>query len=195
MTSIVTLLVTSKVTFLEGEKVNPSVVRLEIEPVGDGKLPEYAKPRSACMDIYAREEVIIYPGDRIVVPAGFRCSVPDGWVLEIYLRSGIAAKTPLVMPHAVGKVDPGYYDEVGVTLWNATPHPPGVNGLVEPPVIDLAELLKNGNPRLYVGVRIRKGDRVAQMQLAPAPRIELVKVQGIEHYAGNRGGGFGSSGV
>lgn len=170
-------------------------VSLEIERVGDGQLPRYAKPRSACMDIFAREDVVIYPGDRIIVPAGFRCSVPDGWVLEIYLRSGIAAKTPLIMPHGVGKVDPGYYDEVGVTLFNTSPHPPLVDRLVEPPVIDLAELMEIGNPRLYVGVRIRKGDRIAQMQLAPAPRIQLVETEGIEHFEGNRGGGFGSSGV
>lgn len=170
-------------------------IKLQIERVGDGRLPEYAKPRSACMDIYAREEVVIYPGDRIVVPAGFRCSVPDGWVLEINLRSGIAAKTPLILPHGTGKVDPGYYDEVGVTLYNTTPHPPHSQGPVEPPVVDLADLLRMGNPRLYVGVRIRKGDRIAQMQLAPAPRIQLVETEGIANFEGNRGGGFGSSGV
>lgn len=171
-------------------------IKLQIERVGDGRLPEYAKPRSACMDIYAREEVVIYPGDRIVVPAGFRCSVPDGWVLEINLRSGIAAKTPLILPHGTGKVDPGYYDEVGVTLYNTSPHPPLTDKPVTPPVVDLRVLLEEWrNPRIYVGVRINRGDRIAQMQLAPAPRIRLVETEGIAHFEGNRGGGFGSSGV
>ena len=61
----------------------------------DAKLPSYAHDGDAGMDLYAAEEVIVYPGRSALVPVGIKLAIPYGYEVQIRPRSGVSLKTPL----------------------------------------------------------------------------------------------------
>lgn len=133
----------------------------------DAKIPTYAKEGDAGMDIYALEEIIIYPKETVVVKTGLKVAVPNGYEIQIRPRSGLSLKTPLRIPNSPGTIDSGYRDEVGIIIENTA---------------------------LEQTYTVKKGDRIAQMVLQKVPMIDWKECQDIGIYGKDRGGGFGSSG-
>ncbi|MBC6458806.1 dUTP diphosphatase [Actinomadura sp. HBU206391] len=129
-------------------------------------LPSYAHPGDAGADLVAAEDVELAPGERAVVPTGMAIALPDGYAAFIHPRSGLGAKLGVTIVNAPGTVDAGYRGEIKVTLLNT----------------DARDT-----------VRLRRGDRIAQMVVQRVGRAVFHEVTALPGSA--RGvGGFGSTG-
>jgi len=158
-------------TLEQSEKLIKSIIKIprELIPVKiqrineNAILPKYAHDVDAGADIYAIEDVTLKPHETKIIPTGLKVSIPQGYMIQIYSRSGLAAKTTLRIANSVGIIDSSYNEEIGVIIEN------------------------NGN----LSTTIHKGDRIAQMLIAPTPMINWIEVDEIT----NSGrGGFGSTG-
>jgi dUTP pyrophosphatase len=129
------------------------------------ELPRYQTAGAAGMDLRADEPVDLAPGERRLVPTGIAVAIPPGWEGQVRPRSGLALKLGLGMPNAPGTIDSDYRGEVGVILVNW------------------------GQER----VRLARGERIAQLVVAPVTRASLVEVATLPD-TGRGGGGFGSTG-
>lgn len=134
----------------------------------DARMPEYARPGDAGMDIYAVEDRVIAPNATVIVKTGLKVAIPEGYEIQIRPRSGLSLKTALRLPNSPGTIDAGYRDEIGIIMHNTS---------------------------LDQEYAVKKGDRVAQMVLQRVPRIEWELVNDVTKIGNNRGGGFGSSGL
>lgn len=145
------------------------VVPLKVLPHGRGiELPAYATPQSVGMDLSAavEEEVTIHPGQTVLVPTGIQIAVPPGYEAQIRPRSGLAAKSALLVPNSPGTVDPDYRGEIRVILLNLGQDP----------------------------FTVTRGMRIAQMVIAPAVRASVRVMEELPPT--DRGeGGFGHTGV
>jgi len=161
------------------------VVAVEICREG-AVLPAYAKPGDAGMDVCAAEDVLIRPGETVIIPTGLKLAIPEGYEIQVRPRSGISYRTPLRISNSPGTIDSGYKDELGIIITNTSP----VCCCVDEEIIDIDS---PGNRR---GVyRIKKGDRIAQIVLQVVPRMKLTVVESVKDIGSDRGGGFGSTGV
>jgi len=154
----------------------------------DVKLPEYANPWDAGMDVRAAETVEIAAGETKIVPTGLKFAIPEGYEIQVRPRSGLSLKTPLRISNSPGTIDCGYRDELGIIITNASPV--------------IFENNKNQNVYKVSGDKhgygtyiIDKGDRIAQIVLQKVPRIKFKLVQSVKDYGTDRKGGFGSTGV
>jgi len=149
-------------------------------------LPSYARPGDAGMDVCAAEEVIIRPGETVIVPTGLKLAIPEGYEIQVRPRSGISFKTPLRLSNSPGTIDAGYRDELGIIITNSS----------ETSSSDKEKILRIDNKGNIKGTyKICKADRVAQIVLQVVPRMELMVVDSVKDIGSNRGGGFGSTGV
>jgi len=133
----------------------------------DLPLPSYQTTHSAAMDLAAAiaEPLVIPPGERGLVPCGFSIAVPDGYEGQVSPRSGLAAKHGVTVVNAPGTIDADYRGEVKVALVNL------------------------GREAFTV----ERGMRVAQLLVAPVPRVRWVEVDALPDTV--RGaGGFGHTG-
>jgi dUTP pyrophosphatase len=144
------------------------VAVLQLPHGRDLPLPSYATAQSAGMDLLAAvaEEITLAPGERRLVPTGLAIALPPGTEAQVRPRSGLALKHGLSVLNAPGTIDADYRGEIGVILIN----------LGQAPVI------------------LRRGDRIAQLVVAPCQRIAWRPAESLD--ASARGdGGFGSTGV
>ena len=82
----------------------------------DAKLPDYAHPGDAGMDLRAAEDMTIAPGQTVAVPTGIKLAIPAGFEIQVRPRSGLSLHTPLRIPNSPGTIDAGFRDEVRVIL-------------------------------------------------------------------------------
>ena len=154
------------------------------------KLPVYAHNTDAGLDIYAREEITIAPGETKIIGTGIRVAIPEGYALLIQPRSGQSAKTKLRIANTPGLIDAGYRDEIGVIIEN-----------IEPPFKDITyDFDENGEIHITSilhgqSYTISEGQRFAQMRLVQVPKAAFVEVESVGEIGENRGGGFGSTGI
>lgn len=140
----------------------------KLEHGKDLDLPGYETGEAAGMDVRAAvtEPLVLNPGDRALVPAGFQMALPHGFEAQIRPRSGLAYKHGITMLNSPGTIDSDYRGEVKVLAINHGKEP----------------------------FTIRHGDRIAQMVISPVIQAgvrETDTLPGTE-----RGdGGFGSTGV
>lgn len=131
-------------------------------------MPEYETDGAAGFDLRAAviEPVILQPGKRALIPIGIRIALPNGYEAQIRPRSGLAYKHGITMLNSPGTIDSDYRGEIKVIAIN------------------------HGEESFT----INRGDRIAQMIIAPVQQIEIQKV--FELPKTKRGdGGFGSTGV
>ncbi len=129
-------------------------------------LPSYGTSESAGFDLAAAQDVIIAPAAIALVRTGLVIEVPTGYFLAIFARSSTPLKHGLVVANGVGVIDPDYSgptDEVMILLLNVTNHE----------------------------VQVRRGDRLAQGIVLPAPQITWEEVAESGRAAR---GGFGATG-
>lgn len=132
------------------------------------RLPEYSTPMSAGMDLKANisEPITLGPLQRILIPTDLYMAIPEGYVLQICSRSGLALKNGIFCLNAPGVVDADYRGNVGVILANFSDTPFIIN----------------------------PGDRIAQAVLNKFEKIEWKEVTTLDET--ERGtGGFGHSGI
>lgn len=149
-------------------------------------LPAYAKAGDAGMDICAAEEVIIRPGETVIIPTGLKLAIPEGYEIQVRPRSGISFKTPLRISNSPGTIDSGYRDELGIIMSNTSEKCSCNSGRV---------LTIDSKGSIMGTYKVNKGDRIAQIVLQLVPRMNLKVVDSVSEIGLNRGGGFGSTGV
>jgi dUTP pyrophosphatase len=134
----------------------------------DLPLPSPASPGSAGVDLRAAVdgEVVLRPGERLLVPTGLVLEIPPGWEGQVRPRSGLALRHGIALVNAPGTIDSDYRGEVGVILIN----------LGEAPC------------------SLKRGDRIAQLVISRVEPVEWEEAGALEDSV--RGdGGFGSTGT
>ncbi len=153
-------------------------------------MPAYAHPTDAGMDIYAREEITIAPGETKIIGTGIKVAIPEGYALLIQPRSGQSVKTKLRIANTPGLIDSGYRDEIGVIIEN-----------IEPPFKDIDyEFDDKGEIHIKSilhgeAYTITEGQRFAQMRLVQVPTAIFQEVVDVGEIGEDRLGGFGSTDV
>ena len=130
-------------------------------------LPEYQTSGSAGCDVRAaiEESVVLEPGARSLVPCGIRMAIPHGWEIQVRPRSGLAWRHGVTMVNPPGTIDSDYRGELFVPLINLGTEP----------------------------YTLKRGERIAQLVLAPVHQIAWRESETLE--STERGdGGFGSTG-
>ena len=145
------------------ERVPVPVKRLDGND--DLPLPAYATDGAAGMDVVSAEERHIAPGERGTVATGIAMAIPDGYEVQVRPRSGMALKHGITVANTPGTIDSDYRGELKV-------------------------ILINHGTETY---KVRRGDRVAQIVIAPVVRASWLEVSELDET--ERGeGGFGSTG-
>jgi dUTP pyrophosphatase len=133
----------------------------------DLPLPSRATSGSSGYDLRAaiERDVEVAPGERILIPTGFSIAVPQGYEAQVRPRSGLALEHGIVLPNAPGTIDADYRGEIKVIVMNA------------------------GDAKFVV----HRGDRIAQLVIAPVTTAEWEEVATLES-TGRGAGGFGHTG-
>lgn len=141
-------------------------VQVKRLPHGEGlALPHYATAGAAGMDVLSAEDVTLAPGARHAVGTGLALAIPAGYEVQVRPRSGLALKHGISVPNTPGTIDSDYRGELKVIVIN------------------------HGD----TAFAIARGDRIAQLVLAPVTRAAWDEVAELDDTA--RGaGGFGSTG-
>lgn len=133
---------------------------------GEGlDLPAYATAGAAGMDVLSAEDVTIVPGARHAVATGLAVAIPAGFEIQVRPRSGLALKHGITVPNTPGTIDSDYRGELKVILINHGDGP----------------------------FEVRRGDRVAQLVIAPVTRATWLPVDELDETVRGEGG-FGSTG-
>lgn len=132
----------------------------------DLPVPAQARPGDAGVDLHARQDVRLEPGERALVPTGVAIAVPEGYAAFVHPRSGLAARHGLTVVNAPGTVDAGYRGEILVNLLNTDAR---------------------------AAVQLTRGERIAQLVIQPV--VRPVFTETAELPPSERGvGGHGSTG-
>jgi dUTP pyrophosphatase len=146
-----------------------ATVELKVTRVGDRGpallLPRYETAGAAGMDLRADEAVALAPGQRAVVPTGLAVEIPHGHEGQVRPRSGLASSHGVTLLNAPGTIDSDYRGEVKVILVNLGQEP----------------------------VRLERGERIAQLVIAPVTRATLQVTEALGE-TGRGQGGLGSTG-
>ncbi len=133
-------------------------------------LPAYATALAAGADLHAAvpadEPLALEPGERALVPTGLKIALPAGFEAQVRPRSGLALRHGVTVLNAPGTIDADYRGEIGVVLVNL------------------------GDETF----RVRRGERIAQLVLAPVARAGWLVAGGGLSVSDRAGGGFGSTG-
>ncbi len=93
-------------------------VKIYIKIFKNGKMPVYASSNSAGCDVYAAEDMVLWPGETKLMPLDFIIASPPDIEVQIRPRSGLSLKTSLRVPNSPGTVDSDFRDPVCVILQN-----------------------------------------------------------------------------
>jgi dUTP pyrophosphatase len=132
----------------------------------DLPLPAYAHPGDAGADLTTAVDIELAPGERALVPTGIALALPDGYAAFVHPRSGLAVRSGVGVVNAPGTVDAGYRGEIKVLLINHDPTEP---------------------------VRLRRGDRIAQLVIQKVEYVEWQVVDELDETKRDTFG-FGSTG-
>jgi len=131
-------------------------------------LPTYGSEFAAGADLYAciENDILIFPGETVMIGTGLAMEIPEGYAGLIYARSGLASKRGLAPANKVGVVDPDYRGEFMVALHNHSKDTQTV----------------------------AKGERIAQLVITPCIQVAFTETDELNDTV--RGaGGFGSTGT
>jgi len=145
------------------------IVEVQVLPHGEGlPLPTYQSEAASGMDLHAAlsEAVTIAPGTVALIPTGLKIAVPAGYEAQVRPRSGLALKHAITVANSPGTIDADYRGEVAVILLNAGEQP----------------------------FTVQRGDRIAQLVIAPVVRACLRQVDRLPDTT-RAGGGFGHTGL
>jgi len=145
-------------------------VRIDVMRVSPARgdplpLPAHATEGSAGVDLRADAAVTLAPGERALVPTGLIVAIPEGFEGQIRPRSGLALREGITCLNSPGTLDSDFRGEVGVILANLGQKP----------------------------VTLQRGERIAQLVIAPVARAELRETSSLPA-SGRGSGGFGHTG-
>jgi len=130
-------------------------------------LPKYETDGSSGMDLsaYLKNDLVIAPNEKKMIPTGLMASVPKGYEIQIRPRSGLAAKNSITVLNTPGTIDSDYRGEIKVILFN------------------------HGKENF----KIENNMRIAQMVVCPVTLAEVNEVENLDETQRGKGG-FGSTG-
>ena len=120
----------------------------------DLPLPAYAHPGDAGVDLFARVDVLLAPGQRALVPTGIAIALPEGYAAFGHPRSGLAIRHGITILNAPGTIDSGYRGEIFVNLVN----------------LDASE-----------SFQVSRGDRIAQLVVQRVEAVQWVEAVSYTH--------------
>lgn len=129
-------------------------------------IPEYGTKYSAGMDLKSSIDIVIEPGEQVLVPSGIRMAIPKGYEGQIRSKSGMTVKFRTVVGNGVGTIDADYRGDVKV-------------------------ILKNDSNEKYI---IKAGDKIAQIVFAKVNKAKIIIVDDLNNTVRSTGG-FGSTGI
>ena len=156
----------------------------------NARMPIYAHETDAGLDIYSTEDINIRPGETILIKTGLKVAIPVGYELQVRPKSGISLKTKLRVANTPGTIDSGYRDEIGIIIEN-----------IEQPIQDISYHFGTNNEIVIDSIlhgktySIEKGQKIAQLVLNKISKANFVLVDTVNKIEGDRGGGFGSTGL
>lgn len=149
-----------------------AAIRVDIQQLPHAQglpLPAYQTSQAAGLDLLAavpeQQPLSLAPGKHAMIPTGLMIALPAGFEAQVRPRSGLAAKHGVTVLNSPGTVDADYRGEINVLLINFGDVP----------------------------FTVRRGERIAQMVVAPVTQVELVPVVALPA-TGRGAGGFGSTG-
>lgn len=149
-----------------GTSKNSKTEKLVVKIKGDF-LPEYQTPLSAGCDLCAdiQKTIILKPQEYCIIPTGIHIELPEGYEAQVRPRSGLASKYGIGILNSPGTIDPDYRGEIKVILFNF------------------------GSK----SIKIKRGDRIAQLVFAPVVRVIFKRVKKLKKTERGKGG-FGHTG-
>lgn len=150
------------------DRIELRFLRLRADEDADLVLPTYHSELAAGMDIGAaiQEPVVIEQGEIKLFPTGFAVAIPPGYEIQVRPRSGLAIKHGITVVNAPGTIDADYRGEIKVGLVNL-------------------------GTEVFT---INRGDRIAQLVLAPVCAAVVSEVSELDETERNAGG-FGHTGL
>ena len=150
--------------------IKPIIIKfswLDPETAGDLDMPAYHSSGASGMDVAAAvaEPVQLRPGEIRMIPTNFAVAIPPGYEIQVRPRSGLAIKHGVTIINSPGTIDADYRGEIKIGLINLGPEP----------------------------YTIHRGDRVAQLVVAPVQRAELQVASELDKTV-RQAGGFGHTG-
>lgn len=140
-------------------------IKVSVQLEEGATLPQYQTTGAAGMDVTCTHDVVLQPGERASVGTGLRVMIPEGYEIQVRPRSGLAIRHGLTMVNSPGTIDSDFRGEIKILM------------------INLGSDV----------VTLSKGERVAQLVLAPVVRAEFMIADTLDET--ERGtGGFGSTG-
>lgn len=130
------------------------------------QIPTQATAGSAGYDVYAAEAALLEPGARAMIATGLFMAIPSGYEAQIRSRSGLAAKSGVIVLNAPGTIDSDYRGEVKVILYNTS----------------------------NIAFQVEIGMRIAQMVISQVVMVNFDETDSLEE-TGRQAGGFGSTGT
>lgn len=140
---------------------------LSFQPSGKGDYKGYNSNNSPFSRSLQNNNIIVMPGERVMVPTGLIFDIPKGYSVRLHARSGTSLKQGLVLINSEGIIDSDYVEEVYVLLTNTSAN----------------------------SVKINKGDRIAQAELVKKEEYSLVETTTKPFPKTERVGGMGSTGL
>jgi len=141
-------------------------MKLKIQKIMDDvKVPCYANPGDAGMDLYAAEACVLQPGERKLVSTGIKIALPQGYEAQVRPKSGLAIKYGISIVNTPGTIDEGYRGVIGVIMIN------------------------HGSEAFTV----EKNNKIAQMVINKVENLEIEEVSELDETVRGEGG-FGSTG-
>lgn len=169
------------------EGIAKKLVQISIQLLSeDVRMPEYAHDTDSGMDVFALEEFTLHPGEKQLIPCGFKVALPPGYELQVRPKSGRALKTQMRIANTPGTIDQGYRDEVGIIVEN-----------IDAPIKDITLDDEGRVTSILRGqdVTIGAGEKFAQLVLAEVPKVAWLEIENVMEVGEDRGGGFGSTGL
>ena len=153
---------------MKAERIKVKVKRVRGNQDKDIPLPRYMTDRSSGVDLFAAVsgEVTLEPGERKLIPTGIALSLPEGYEGQVRPRSGLALRNGVTLLNTPGTIDADYRGEIGVLLINLGSEP----------------------------FRVKRGDRIAQLVIAPVCQAVLEWTEELDATQRNAGG-FGHTGL
>lgn len=170
--------------------VAKKVIEIPIEIAENAKMPTYANMTDSGLDIYALDDITVAPGQTVLVPTGLKVAIPHGYELQVRPKSGRSLKTKLRVANTPGTIDSGYRDEIKVIIENIDPPIRSIKN-----INDSDSVIHFSDIEFGQSYTIGKGEKFAQLVLAEVPRAAFYKVESVDAFSGDRGGGFGSTGL
>lgn len=193
---------------MKDNKLNDRQVKVTFKPLSEElQAPFYRHRGDAGMDICAASDYLILPGQTVLVSTNLAVELPEGYELQVRPRSGLSLKTNLIIANSPGTIDAGYRDEIKIIVHNNSDASLALEAAKN---IDTAKTSESsmGTVEFSLGTvcvydldvksaphgayKICKGDRIAQLVLAPI--YELIWTKSEQNVDFDRKGGFGHSG-